>query len=250
MRLLPHRLHLPARRLLMGVALLCGLLVLGAARDATLFTAHAHTIRGRGAATIVALGDSITYGWPYQGRRRDPWTAVLARRLHERIVNAGIPGNAVGILRCRSCGAPAVKRLWRDALSVRGIRTLIVMEGINDALHGGSAHEIIHGLRWIARQAHAHGVRVIAGTLLPCGSYRRHTVAAERIREAVNHWIRTTRVFDGVVDFARVMRDPRDPLRLNPAYDSGDGLHPNLRGYRVMGDAVPLALLRPAPLAP
>ncbi len=38
------------------------------------------------------------------------------------------------------------------------------------------------------------------------------------------------------------MRAPGDAARLNPAYDSGDGLHPNNRGYRAMGDAIPLSL--------
>jgi len=49
-----------------------------------------------------------------------------------------------------------------------------------------------------------------------------------------------------VIDFDARMRDPAHPSRLDPAVDSGDGLHPSLAGYRMMGDAVPLALLRPA----
>ncbi len=209
-----------------------------------------HKVTAHPAATIVALGDSITYGSEHGGRRAGaPWPAELARRLRQRIrvVDAGIPGNTVGrVPTCRWCGAPAIVRLDADALAVPGIRTLIVLEGINDTMRrGGSAAEIIAGLRQIAARARRRGVRVIAGTLLPDAAYRAHTAARERMRQAVNRWLRTTRVFDAVIDFDRVMRDPADPLRLNPAYDSGDGLHPNARGYRAMGDAVPLILLRP-----
>jgi hypothetical protein len=41
------------------------------------------------------------------------------------------------------------------------------------------------------------------------------------------------------------MRDPANPLRLNPAYDSGDRLHPNDAGYQAMADAINLDMLRP-----
>ena len=59
----------------------------------------------------------------------------------------------------------------------------------------------------------------------------------------MNRWIRTSRAFDGVIDFARVLAAPDDPEALNPAYDSGDHLHPNDAGYRAMADAVSLSRL-------
>jgi len=39
------------------------------------------------------------------------------------------------------------------------------------------------------------------------------------------------------------MRDPAHPLMLNPAYDSGDHLHPNDAGYQKMADAINLDML-------
>ncbi|WP_406178354.1 SGNH/GDSL hydrolase family protein [Streptomyces sp. NBC_00996] len=51
---------------------------------------------------------------------------------------------------------------------------------------------------------------------------------------------------DGVFDFATTMADPNDPQQLNPAYDSGDHLHPNDAGYQAMANAVDLALLTTA----
>ena len=63
------------------------------------------------------------------------------------------------------------------------------------------------------------------------------------MREAVNHWIRTSGAFDGVIDFARATRARFDPRRLAPAYDSGDHLHLNAAGYHAMANAVNLAAL-------
>jgi len=81
--------------------------------------------------------------------------------------------------------------------------------------------------------------------LLPFQGAGYYTAAGEAKREAVNTWIRTSGAFDGVIDFDAVMRDPADPLRLDPAYDSGDHLHPNDAGYQAMADAINLQMLLP-----
>lgn len=231
----------PRRRALVPLAI-AGAILCGVALHPHAARVAISAGRSRRAAPIVALGDSLTYGWLDGGGRATPWTAELARRLHRPVINAGIPGNTIAVPDCRRCGAPALRRLYADALSVHGLRTLIVLEGINDILRGGSAPEIIAGLRQIAARAHVRGVRVIAGTLLPYGAYWRYTAAGEQARQAVNRWLRATPLFDGMIDFAALMAAPGNPTRLNAIYDSGDGLHPNARGYRAMGDAIPLSL--------
>ena len=40
--------------------------------------------------------------------------------------------------------------------------------------------------------------------------------------------------------FARAVADPYDPQMLNPAYDSGDHLHPDDAGYQAMADSINL----------
>lgn len=37
----------------------------------------------------------------------------------------------------------------------------------------------------------------------------------------INHWIRTSGAFDGVIDLAKVLANPNDPDIMNPIYDSG-----------------------------
>jgi lysophospholipase L1-like esterase len=70
------------------------------------------------------------------------------------------------------------------------------------------------------------------------------TPANEAKRVALNHWIRTSGEFDGVVDVDQVLRDPSHPTQLLPAYDSGDHLHPNAAGGKAIADAIVLRLFR------
>jgi len=49
-------------------------------------------------------------------------------------------------------------------------------------------------------------------------------------------------MFDGVIDFDAITRDPASPLQFLPKYDSGDHLHPGDAGYRAMGEAIDLTL--------
>lgn len=48
----------------------------------------------------------------------------------------------------------------------------------------------------------------------------------------MNKWIRESGVFDEVLDFDAVLRDPQERSRLRGEFDSGDYLHPNVRGYQ------------------
>ena len=85
------------------------------------------------------------------------------------------------------------------------------------------------------------------GTLNPVEGYPfpgLWSATLEAKRQAVNRWIRTGRAYDAVIDFDRVLRDPRQPARLLPAYDSGDHVHPNDFGYQAMADAIDLSLFR------
>ena len=68
------------------------------------------------------------------------------------------------------------------------------------------------------------------------------TPEKEIVRQKVNSWIRNSAEFDEVVDFDAVLRDPDQPTRLIPIYDSGDHLHANDAGYIASGKAIPLAL--------
>ena len=213
------------------------------------------------AGTVVAFGDSITDGVQSTTGSNDRWPNDLARRLDGlagptlAVADEGIGGNRV-LTGSGCCGASALARFARDALDQPGVRDIIVLEGINDIGFsagrrnpdaGISAAQLIAGYEQLIARAHARGVRIFGATLLPFRGAGYYTPAGEATREAVNTWIRTSGAFDGVVDFDAAMRDQADPLRLNPAYDSGDHLHPNDIGYQAMADAINLQLLLPPP---
>lgn len=213
------------------------------------------------AFAVVALGDSITdgYGSTLDANRR--WPDVLAERLARAgsptgVVDAGISGNRVlHDLPEVQFGPAAVARFDRDVLSVPGVRTVILMESINDIGHPGSAgladqkvsaEDITVGMRQIADRAHAHGLRILGATLTPYADTvfpGYFSPAGEGDRQAVNRFIRESGTFDGVIDFDAVVRDPARPDHVAAEYDFGDHLHPNDAGYRKMGEAVDLSLL-------
>src|SRR5207237_2599730 len=100
----------------------------------------------------------------------------------------------------------------------------------------------------LIQRAHERGVAIIGATLTPIGGMNRPgTPSADAKRNAVNAWIRSSGAFDGVIDFDAVARDPAEPTRFLPAYDSGDHLHPNGAGYKAMGESIDLALFRVKP---
>jgi lysophospholipase L1-like esterase len=212
---------------------------------------------------VVALGDSITDGASSRPDKNERWTDVLARRLlagdtKTAVLNAGIGGNRV--LTSSPCwGQNALARLGRDVLAQVGIEAVILFEGTNDigqpdtrALESNpclsrtqvSADEIIAGYKEIIARTHARGLKIFGATILPYQGFGAWTATGEAKRVAVNQWIRTSRVFDGVIDFDAALRDPATPTRMAPQYDSGDHLHPGPAGHEAMGNAVDLALFR------
>jgi lysophospholipase L1-like esterase len=121
----------------------------------------------------------------------------------------------------------------------------VVDEGISDmGFTRTPVAEIIAGYEDLIAAAHAAGLKIFGATLTPFQGSGCYCAAGEAEREAINHWIRTSGAFDGVIDFDQAVRDPADPLRLLPAYDSGDHLHPDDGGYQAMADAVNLALFQ------
>jgi mannan endo-1,4-beta-mannosidase len=220
--------------------------------------------RDSDAGAIVALGDSITAGFDSTENANVDWLDLLADRLRARhtspplsVLNEGISGN--NLHESSPCfGQSGLARLQRDVFEQPSVRDVIVDEGVNDITHPHEpssaplyeclAHRPISAAGMIAdyRQAisriHAHHLKAIGVTLSPFGRYAFWTPAIEAERLQINHWIRTSHAFDGVIDFDRVLRDRTDHAWLNPRYDSGDGLHPNDAGHAAMAAAIPLSL--------
>jgi lysophospholipase L1-like esterase len=201
---------------------------------------------------LVTLGDSITEGAASTANAFRSWPDRLAERLAARswaVVNAGIGGNR--LLRY-GAGPNALARLDRDVLSVPGLKAIVLLEGINDIGRGftptGATEPVTlealeaADLQIIAR-AHEHGIRVLGATLTPYQGAGYSSPAGEKVREGLNEWIKTSRAFDGVIDFAPALADPDDPLTFAKSYNDRDHLHPNDAGYKAMADAIDLAVI-------
>ena len=161
------------------------------------------------------------------------------------MLNLGIDGNRVLL---DGAGVSALARFDRDVLVQPGATHVFVLEGINDLGIGAlfmdgprpTPAELIAGHRQLIARAHAQDLKILAATLLP---YEGTTIPGyctsegETIRQAFNQWMRTSKEYDGIIDFDAVMRDPSQPTKMLPRYDSGDHLHPSDAGYQAMADA-------------
>jgi len=215
------------------------------------------------AGTIVAFGDSITDGSRSTPDTNHRWPDLLASRLladgiKMGVLNAGIGGNRVlgeasvpaGVdVRAVGAGINALARFERHVLAIPGVTHVVVLEGINDIGNARqnttpTADDIIAGHKQLIQQAHAHGLKIIGATLTPFWGAAYFTEAGEAKRQAVNEWIRTSKNYDGVIDFDKATRDPGDPKKLLEKYDGCDYLHPSDAGYKAMADAIDLSLFK------
>jgi lysophospholipase L1-like esterase len=205
---------------------------------------------------VVAFGDSITDGSRSTPDTNNRWPNHLARRLVATpgpmaVLNAGIAGNRVLSEGALPTGINALARFDRDVLSQTGVTHVVFMEGINDIGNAREnpapgAEDVIAGHKQLIERAHARGLRIYGATLTPFEGAPYFTQVGEAKRQAVNGWIRTSKAYDSVIDFDAVTRDPANPARILPQYDSGDHLHPNDAGYRAMAEAIDLALFTSA----
>jgi len=212
-----------------------------------------------GVGAVVTFGDSITDGTRSTPDANHRWPDLLAKRLTAQpgnakmaVLNAGIAGNRVLTEGAFNAGINALARFESDALDQTGARYVIVMEGINDI---GNAHQnptptaedIITGHKQLIDLAHTRGLKIYGATLTPFEAAFYFTKEGEAKRQAINQWIRTSKAYDGVIDFDAATRDPANPTRYLPLYDSGDHLHPNDAGYKAMADAIDLTLFKAVP---
>jgi lysophospholipase L1-like esterase len=215
---------------------------------------------------IVFFGDSITDGACSTVDTNNRWPDHVAERLQAEghpdvaVVNEAYSGDRV---LTNGMGTNALSRFDMSVLSHPRVSTVVMMMGINDIGWPGkdaitpsdpepTAEDVIAGYKQIIQRAHDHGIRFVGVTLtpfidtfkgLPTSGY--YTPEKEKIREAVNDWIRANKTAEGLIDFDKLLEDPNNPKHINPAYDCGDHLHPNDAGYQAMAKAVDLSVLTP-----
>ena len=216
---------------------------------------------------IVAFGDSITDGTASTMNGDDRWPNVLARRLaaaghRAAVINAGIGGNQVAgppeysPQKPFPGGPSSAARIERDVLSLSGVTAMIWLEGINDFSKNGNAtpetvqsrmKEVVERIRAKNPAIKVFGATV--ATALGATNVNHGFPEQDEKRKALNTFIRSSGVFDGVIDFDAATLDPTTGgLKEVFVPDSttggpGDKLHPNRAGYLAMGNAIDLGMV-------
>lgn len=210
--------------------------------------------------TLVVIGDSMVDGNGVEMDTYGRWTDFLAERLmseHIAVVNAGQSGSR---LLKDGVGIATLSRFERDVVAQPGVTSCIVQVGLNDIGLAGTALDpdgpvpaatvLINGYRQLLRMAREYNIRMTGVTLVPLrgtGEYGiEHFYQPEKeiVRQAVNHWMRTSGEFDAVIDSDLLVREPESISRLSAHYDVGDHLHLNLEGHLRVAQSVPLTVIR------
>ncbi|MCD7826961.1 MAG: hypothetical protein LUG85_00265 [Clostridiales bacterium] len=216
------------------------------------------------AYSVVIAGDSTVTNDSY---------LLLAQKLISNgitnvgIVMSGIVGNSlmhdgVGLMG-KAYGTSLLGRYERDALSVAGVKYIIIKIGVNDVLHPTSnslkdyldevsSNDLVKGYKQLSKLAENYSVQTYLCTRTPYKGYTRNfmgddditwSAAAEQTFQEVNSWIRNTAVtggyFTGCIDLD-YMRDPNDSTQFRSQLTS-DGAHLSYYGQIAFVDLIPEA---------
>jgi lysophospholipase L1-like esterase len=212
--------------------------------------------------SFLIVGDSITDGRGSTNNLNNRWPDLLFRRLqkststkHISFGNLAAGGNRI---LADGLGPNAFGRIDRDVLAHPGVKYAMVFEGVNDigtANTSQSAQDVVYnGLvaayQQIVTLIHAHGIPVFGATITPFSAPSNFTgqpysdPLREETRQRVNKFIRESGTFDEVVDFDKLLADPKIPSQLNPLYNGGDYLHPSVAGYQYLADQFPVKIFQ------
>lgn len=191
---------------------------------------------------IVGLGDSTTAGTPaFMSPVEEPPEGVgdpesqycyWMMKAHPgwTVLNKGVNGQRSDEI---------LARFDRDVVAEKP-SVVIVLAGVNDIYQGRTVKAVERNLESMYVLAEGRGIVPVAATVLPYNTAR----AKERssIRE-VNAWIEVASRAPGRLfcDTNLAVRDKEDP---NFLATSRDGLHPDVAGYRKMGEALSATLER------
>jgi lysophospholipase L1-like esterase len=242
------------------------------------FVTAVDVMASKDTVVVCAFGDSITDGTHTTLNTNDRWANVLSRRLHNAygnkvsVVNEAIGGNRVvnPVVANATAGPAAVDRLDRDVLGLSGLTHVIWLEGINDL---GAAHptdDVIAGYKNVIGRLHARGIKVHGATMTSALGFNNpaqgwdltnfpdflatadNGVTVDTNRKILNEFIRTSGLFDGVVDFDTATLDPatgnmKAEFVPNSQFTQlpWDYLHPNHAGYNAMGLAIDIRAFAP-----
>jgi acyl-CoA thioesterase I len=198
-------------------------------------------MRSMSGITIVALGDSTTAGTPgFKSPLESPPNgagniesqyAHWLMHLHPdwEVLNRGINGERSDQIRAR---------FDRDVLGAKPA-AVVIIAGVNDIYQGRAADPVQRELEAMYVAAHAAGIQVVAGTIIP---FDTATADQNARMHAVNAWILDYSARHEGVTFCDTRAAVSAPGQADRLVFSPDGLHPSPEGYTRMAAALEPAI--------
>jgi lysophospholipase L1-like esterase len=183
---------------------------------------------------VVFMGDSITDAW-----QQERFNFFQGKPYADR----GISGQTTPQM---------LVRFRPDVINLKP-KVVVILAGTNDIAGntGPMTNEEVQGnLASMSELAKAHNIRVVLSSVTPVSAYdprpdealqtERRPMA--RIR-AINDWMKSYAAANGHIylDYFAAMVDDKGMLKTEL---SGDDLHPNAEGYKVMGPLAEAAIQR------
>ncbi|MDA4132597.1 MAG: GDSL-type esterase/lipase family protein [Thaumarchaeota archaeon] len=185
---------------------------------------------------VVALGDSTTAGTPgFRSPIESPPSGrgnpasqygYWMMKLHPdwEVLNRGVNGERSDQI---------LARFERDVSAERP-DVVIILAGVNDIFQGRSAAYVEQNLQATYGLAKGLRIKTVGATILSYNIAGRREVQSMR---EVNSWLEAASKQGGMLfcDTRRAVSDPNNPdlLATTP-----DGIHPDVEGYRKMGEAL------------
>lgn len=174
---------------------------------------------------IVAIGDSITVGYPFTNQ--ESWVEYLAQALKCQVLNQGICGDFTSGMR---------KRFKRDVLAYAPSH-VIILGGANDAYEKISLKSVSANFKAMEESCRQNGIIPILGlptpSLLP---------KEEQFLMEYRNWLESYADEKDimVVDFYSPFLDQIGAGQGARLFD--DDVHPSIEGYALMGEVSVKAL--------
>jgi lysophospholipase L1-like esterase len=185
---------------------------------------------------IVGLGDSTTAGTPqFESPLESPPNgagnpqsqyAYWMMKTHPEwtVINQGVNGQRSDEILAR----------FDSSVLSHHPQIVVVLAGVNDLYQGYPPEAVIQNLKTIYARAKQAKIRVIACSIIP---YNGMPAKIESRMRQVNEWIASYSADNGL-SFCDLFKAVENPSRPGTLISTPDGLHPDVAGYRKMGEAI------------
>ncbi|HHW03850.1 MAG TPA: hypothetical protein GXX35_13765 [Thermoanaerobacterales bacterium] len=167
---------------------------------------------------IVALGDSITQGYPFDADAS--WVHILNVEKGFNIINKGINGDTLESM---------LKRFEKDVISLLP-HMVIIMGGTNDAFDGYSISSMEYNLKEMIKKTRVSKIVPVIGIPIPVDEPGVE-IKLQKFRNFLRNFCEEEKI--AYIDFYKTMANECSKIKDEMDFD---GIHPNRDGYRAMAD--------------